>query len=69
MQIPDRLFNFPVPLMQLLGKIVGVSPLVSRLSDSLQVNAGKSRMLLEWNPPFTLDEGLQKTVQWFKAQG
>lgn len=31
------------------------------------LNAAKARQILGWQPMFTLDEGLQKTIAWYKA--
>ena len=44
--------------------IGGKAPEVSRLIDSLRVNSSHTRKILEWKPPFSLDEGLKKTVRW-----
>ena len=30
------------------------------------LSANKARRLLDWKPLFTLDDGLQKTVAWYK---
>ncbi len=30
------------------------------------LNAAKARRCLQWEPLFTLDEGLQRTIQWYK---
>jgi CDP-glucose 4,6-dehydratase len=31
------------------------------------LSAKKARAMLNWKPLFTLDEGLQKTVEWYKT--
>lgn len=31
------------------------------------LNAGKARRFLGWEPLFTLDEGLQRTVEWYRS--
>jgi CDP-glucose 4,6-dehydratase len=30
------------------------------------LNAEKARRLLDWKPEFTMDEGLQKTIEWYR---
>jgi nucleoside-diphosphate-sugar epimerase len=65
---PSRLFFFPTGLMRLAGKMLGKSSAVERLTGSLQVDNSKIRSELGWTPPFTMDEGLQATAEWFKKQ-
>ena len=31
------------------------------------LSAAKSRQVLNWQPLFTLDEGLRRTVDWYKT--
>ncbi len=31
------------------------------------LSAAKARRLLEWQPLYTLDEGLQRTIEWYKS--
>jgi len=30
------------------------------------LSAAKAREMLHWNPLFTLDEGLQQTINWYR---
>jgi CDP-glucose 4,6-dehydratase len=30
------------------------------------LSAEKARRMLNWKPAFTLDEGLQQTIEWYK---
>jgi CDP-glucose 4,6-dehydratase len=30
------------------------------------LSAAKARQVLGWNPLFTLDEGLRRTIEWYK---
>lgn len=64
--VPARLFPFPVPLMKLAGKLTGKSAAVNRLTGSLTVDSSKIKRELDWKPPFTMDEGLRATADWFK---
>ena len=47
------------------GQIIDAWREVNRLIGSLRVNSSRTRKILEWNPPFSLDEGLEKTVRWY----
>ena len=60
-----RLFSFPISILKLMGYLIGKTPEVNRLIGSLRVNSSRTRKILEWNPPFSLDEGLEKTVRWY----
>jgi len=60
-----RLFSFPISIFKLVGYLIGKNPEVNRLIGSLRVNSSHTRKILEWNPPFSLDEGLEKTVRWY----
>ena len=64
--VPARLLPVPVSLMRLIGKLTGRSATVNRLTGSLAVDSSKIRRDLGWKPPFTMEEGLQATAQWFK---
>ena len=65
MEKPNRVFAFPVLLMRLAAKCIGKSHVVDRLTQSLQVDSSKIRTELEWNPPYTMEQGIQVTVDWF----
>ncbi|NNM82804.1 MAG: SDR family oxidoreductase [Burkholderiales bacterium] len=56
---------FPLSLLALLGKISGKSAEIQRLTGSLEVDGSKMRKMLGWKPPRSLDDGLEKTVDWF----
>lgn len=60
--VPSRVFPFPLVLLKVAGRLTGKSMQVDRLLGSLQVDSAKIRRELDWSPPFTLQQGLQKTV-------
>jgi nucleoside-diphosphate-sugar epimerase len=68
LDLPARLFPFPVPLMLLAGKLSGKSETVNSLIGSLTVDSTKIRRELGWKPPFTMEEGLTETARWFKEK-
>ena len=57
------LLPFPVWKLKLLGKITGKSDIISRLTDSLQVDITHTRETLDWTPPYSIEEGFAKSVQ------
>ena len=60
-----RLISLPVPFIRLAGKLIGKRSEVDRLVGSLQVDIKYTQETLDWSPPLSLDEGLQKTVYWY----
>lgn len=65
---PSRVFPFPLALMRFAGKALGKSNAVDQLLGSLQVDSSKIRRELGWVPPFTMEQGLEKTAIWFKQR-
>ncbi|MEW6117620.1 MAG: SDR family oxidoreductase [Nitrospirota bacterium] len=62
---PAHLVPFPSSLLRLAGAITGRSDEIKRLADSLRIDNSKIRTELNWTPPFTVDEGLKHTAEWF----
>ena len=63
-----RLFPFPLGLMRSVGKIAGRLPEVERLTRSLVIDSQQINRLLNWKPPYTLRQGIQLTVDAYKAR-
>lgn len=63
-----RLLPFPPGLMRLAGKLTGREAAVTRLTGSLTVDSSKIRRELDWMPPFTMEDGLGVTAEWFKGR-
>jgi len=57
-----RLFPVPPRALRLVGAALGRGDAVARLLDSLVVDAGLIARVLDWSPPYTLDDGLARTV-------
>ena len=66
LEAPSRVFAFPTAWLELAGKLVGKSAQVERLLGSLQVDSGKIRNQLNWTPPYTMQQGLQATAEWYR---
>ncbi len=63
---PARLIRMPLMLLHLAGTLTGSSGAVNRLTGSLTVDSSTIRHELDWKPPFTMEEGLRETADWFK---
>lgn len=60
------LIPVPASLFKFAGKLTGKSGVVDRLVGDLQVDSSKARELLEWTPPYTVEQGISETVLDFK---
>ncbi|WP_321919171.1 UDP-glucose 4-epimerase family protein [Paraburkholderia tropica] len=65
---PNRLVPVPVALLRAAGALTGRSAQVSRLVGSLCLDVSHIRETLRWTPPYSADEGLRKTAEWFLAR-
>ena len=65
MRRPARLYYIPSGFIQLAAKFFGKSAIVDRLVSSLTVNISKIKRDLNWNPPYTMEEGLRETAKWY----
>ena len=59
-----KLFSLPVNLLRLAGALTGRAAIVDRLCGNLQVDIAKNHDLLDWSPPFGVDEGLSEMARW-----
>lgn len=65
---PSRLFPMPVRLMEAGAKFLGKERMAQQLLSNLVVNSDKARQHLDWQPPYTVDEELAHTAQWYRAK-
>jgi nucleoside-diphosphate-sugar epimerase len=66
---PARLIPVPVGLISLGAKLIGRPGIAQRLCGSLQVDIGKTKSLLGWVPPISVDEGLRRTAaHWINSR-
>ena len=61
------LLPMPVSLLRLLGKITGKSSALDRLLESLVVSNEKIVTTLNWQPPYSIEQGLATTAKWYKT--
>ncbi len=64
-----KLLNMAPGLLIFLGRLVGRSAQMHRLTGSLAVDDTRFRQALGWSPPLSLDEGLRETAAWYAANG
>jgi nucleoside-diphosphate-sugar epimerase len=62
MNRPARLLPVPVWALQAGALFLGKGDAVQRLCGNLQVDISKSRTLLGWYPPISVNEGLRRAV-------
>lgn len=62
---PARLLPIPGWLLEKGANLLGRQALAQRLCGSLQVDIRKTRELLDWTPPVSVDEALRKTAEYF----
>jgi nucleoside-diphosphate-sugar epimerase len=63
-----RLLPCPMMVLKALARLAGKGPQVARLIGSLQVDSGKIRTELNWTPPYTLQQGLRATAEWYRTE-
>lgn len=62
MDRPARLLSLPLPLLRVVSTCFERRDAMERLCSNLQVDITKARTLLNWSPPFSVDEGLRRAV-------
>ena len=63
MGCPARLVPVPAGWLKLAAMLVGKQDMAQRLCSSLQVDIEKTRQLLGWHPPLSLNQGLKKAAE------
>lgn len=59
---PLRLLPIPIFLLRFAGRTIGRSEEIERLLGSLKVDISHTCQVLNWLPPFSVNEGLLRTV-------
>jgi nucleoside-diphosphate-sugar epimerase len=63
---PARLFHMPPALMKLGATLLNKRAIYQRLCGSLQLDIAKTRQLLGWTPPVSVDQGLRRAAEGFR---
>jgi len=61
------LFSLHPGILKALCKIVGKAEELEKLTGTLLVDSSKIRNLLGWKPPWTLEEGIMRTIKGFRV--
>ena len=61
----NLVYPFPISVMRFCAGLFGKSAAVDRLTQSLQIDSSKIRKELSWKPPYTMQQGLQATADWY----
>lgn len=63
---PAKLFPVPTALLHASARALGQTDVAQRLGESLQVDISKTRELLGWAPPVSVDAALRRTALHFQ---
>lgn len=63
MSVPSRLISIPSSFLTFMGTVIGKRILAQRLLGSLQVDISKTREVLGWRPPVSVEEGLRRCFE------
>jgi nucleoside-diphosphate-sugar epimerase len=63
-----RMVSVPLALLRLAGALTAHGAEVAKLCGSLVVDATETRSILQWTPPLTLPQGLDRTVAWYQGR-
>jgi nucleoside-diphosphate-sugar epimerase len=66
--VKTLLFPVPVWMLRLLGRLMGKSDIISRLTDSLEVDITHTKQTLDWKPLYSVEEGFAKCVKIKKGK-
>ncbi len=64
----SRAFRFPPGLLRVAATLLGRAEQMDRLFGTLRVNDEKLRRELAWSAPYTLEQGLRATADWYRSQ-
>lgn len=60
---PSRLIPVPQSILMFCARLLGKSGVANRLLGSLQVDISKAQNFLDWEPPYTIYEGLRRCFE------
>ena len=64
----NLVFPFPISVMRFCAGLLGKSAAVDRLTQSLRVDSSKISKELGWQPPYSMQQGLKATADWYLAE-
>jgi UDP-glucose 4-epimerase len=54
-------------MLRIAAAMLGRAEQMDRLLGSLRVSDKKIRTELNWSPPYTLEQGLRATADWYRG--
>ena len=65
-----RQYLIPIPykILHMAASALGKRDMLEKLCHSFQVNTNKAKTLLNWQPPFLVDEELEQTMKWYRIK-
>ncbi|WP_408225908.1 MULTISPECIES: UDP-glucose 4-epimerase family protein [Paraburkholderia] len=64
---PTRLVPMPTSWLRAAGWLMGRTESVDRLVGDLRVDTSRIQTVLGWQPPYSTDEGLAATAEWYSS--
>jgi len=64
----SRSFYFPPALLRAVATLLGRAAQMDRLFGSLRVSDQKIRGDLAWVPPYSMEQGLRATADWYRSR-
>ena len=68
LRVESRAFRVPAAMLRVASPLIGRGAEMARLLGSLEVDATRFRELTGWTPPYSLDQGLDATAQWWRMR-
>lgn len=65
---PARLLPLSASIVEVSARLIGKRAAATRLLGNLQVDISKTKDVLDWSPPVSVDEGLRETADWYLSQ-
>jgi nucleoside-diphosphate-sugar epimerase len=67
LEAPARLLPVPASWLRLAGAATGKTAQVERLISSLQLDTSLICETLDWRPPYSIEQGLSLTADWYRS--
>ena len=68
LQKPVRLLPVSKSALKVAARLVGRKAVANQLLGNLRVDVSRTRDVLDWSPPVSVDDGLKKTARWYLSQ-
>lgn len=62
------IFKLPLKILKLFGLFTNNKNKINRLIESLEVDPSETFNCINWVPPYSTQEGINITIDWFKSE-